>query len=211
MNIVDLSHKIHNEIPVFSESESPQITTVSTHEEEGYAQKKLILFSHNSTHVDAPYHILQDMPSLDQLPLESFYGPGLVADCRNCGAFIQTEDLVHYENKLIQAEFLLLMTGWSKKWNSHGYKTGFPALSTEAAEWLMQFRLKGIGLDAISIDKIESTELPVHHIVLGNKLIIIENLANLEALLNKDFIFSCFPLSLEKSDGSPVRAVGIIA
>lgn len=210
MKIIDLSHKINNQITVFSETERPEITISSTHEKDGYAQKKISMYSHNSTHIDAPFHILPDSPRLDELPLEAYYGPGVVVDCRQSGPEIKIEDLLPDVEQLKKADFILLYTGWYKKWTSIEYKKDFPVLTVEAAEWLMQFNLKGIGLDTISIDEIQSTGLPVHKIVLGRNLIIIENLTNLEELLDKDFIFSCFPLPIEAADGSPVRAVGII-
>jgi kynurenine formamidase len=210
MNIIDLSHTINNTITVFSNREKPDIQISNTHEKDGYAQKRLTLYSHNSTHVDAPFHIIPGAPTLDEMSIESFFGKGILADCRKIGKKIEVADLAKYSKELQSADFLLLYTGWYKKWKTPEYKFDFPVLSTEAAEWLMQFNLKGIGLDTISIDETESTELPVHNIVLGKGLIIIENLTNLEELEGKNFNFSCLPLKIEEADGSPVRAVGII-
>lgn len=209
MKIIDLSHTINNSITVFSNKEKPDIRVSNTHEKDGYAQKRLTLYSHNSTHIDAPFHIIPGAPTLDQLPLDSFFGKGMLADCRNINGKIEISNLEKYQVELHSSGFLLLFTGWYKKWRTPDYKFDFPVLSSEAAEWLMQFNLKGIGLDTISIDETESTELPVHHIVLGNGLIIIENLTNLEELEGKTFNFSCLPLKIEEADGSPVRAVGI--
>lgn len=210
MQIIDLSHTINNSITVFSNSERPDIQVSNTHEKDGYAQKRITLYSHNSTHVDAPFHIIPGAPTLDELPITSYYGKAVLADCRNNGRKIEINDLIKYQFALESADFLILYTGWYRKWKSPEYKFGFPVLSVEAAEWLMDFRLKGIGLDVISIDETESTELPVHNIVLKKGLIIIENLTNLEELAGKNFIFSCLPLKIEEADGSPVRAVAIV-
>lgn len=210
MKIIDLSHAINNSITVFSNSEKPDIQVSNTHEIDGYAQKKLTLYSHNSTHIDAPFHIIPGAPTLDRMPIESFYGKGVLADCTGIKKNIGVQDLAKYSKELESADFLLLFTGWYMKWKTPEYKFDFPVLSTTAAEWLMQFDLKGIGLDTISIDETESTELPLHHIVLGNGLIIIENLTNLKELEGKNFNFSCLPLKIEEADGSPVRAVGIV-
>ena len=209
MKITDLSHIINNDITVFNEAEKPEITISSTHEKDGYAQKKLSMYSHNSTHVDAPFHIIPGTATLDRLSPEKFYGNAVVADCRNIGKEINVGDLEKYADKLKEADFIILNTGWYKKWNTPEYKFDFPALTEDAAEWLLQFNLKGIGLDTISIDPFESTDLPVHKIILGNNMIIIENLTNLDTLLDVEFIFSCFPLRIEDADGSPTRAVGI--
>jgi len=81
---------------------------------------------------------------------------------------------------------------------------------------LTNFNLKGIGVDAFSLDKIISAEkvtkenLPNHFIFLGKEIILIENLANLDKIPSNIFTFHCFPLKVEDADGSPVRAIAII-
>ena len=72
------------------------------------------------------------------------------------------------------------------------------------------FQLKGIGFDAISADEDESRDFPIHNTLLGQEIIIVENLTNLSALPETPFEFSCFPLKIEEADGSPVRAVAYI-
>jgi len=66
---------------------------------------------------------------------------------------------------------------------------------------------EGVGIDAISIDRIDSTSLLNHIDILSNHMIIIENLKNLELLVNKQFELYCFPLKIKSGDGSPIRAV----
>lgn len=74
----------------------------------------------------------------------------------------------------------------------------------------MRSREKGIGIDAISIDPIDSFELPMHRIVLGAGLVIVENLTNLEGLIGRTFRFAALPLKYENADGAPVRAVAFV-
>jgi len=83
-------------------------------------------------------------------------------------------------------------------------------LTPEAAEYLVSCNLKGIGLDCISVDGVASEMLPIHHILLGAGLVIVENLTNLSALPGDGFNFCCFPLAIEDADGSPVRALGLV-
>jgi kynurenine formamidase len=83
-------------------------------------------------------------------------------------------------------------------------------LSLEAANWLSGFGIKGFGLDTISADTVDSQDYQVHKALLQKNIIIIENLANLADLPCNQFEFSCFPLSFEDADGSPVRAVAYI-
>jgi arylformamidase len=86
----------------------------------------------------------------------------------------------------------------------------FPVLDQQAADYLVEYNLKGIGADTISFDPLNDHELRVHKIFLSHGIVLIENLTNLENLPNSPFIFSCLPLRIKDGDGSPVRAVGIV-
>ncbi|MCF8307919.1 MAG: cyclase family protein [Bacteroidales bacterium] len=209
MKVIDLSHTINESITVFNEDERPQIKQVARVEKDGYSQLHFSMFTHNSTHIDAPYHMIEGGRTLDQFDPGKFIGKAFVADVRNSGSLIQKDDLIAYESKLKECDFLLLNTGWAGKWKTEAYKKDFPVLSQEAAEWLMKFHLKGIGLDTISIDPVDSVDVPIHKIVLGNEVLIIENLTNLDILGSKVFTFSCLPLKFESADGSPVRAIAL--
>lgn len=83
-------------------------------------------------------------------------------------------------------------------------------LSLSVARWLAAFSLKGVGTDTISVDEMASSALVVHRTFFAASLLIVENLAGLEALIGKEFIFSCLPLKIADADGSPVRAVAIL-
>ncbi|MDD3365076.1 MAG: cyclase family protein, partial [Syntrophomonas sp.] len=75
--------------------------------------------------------------------------------------------------------------------------------------WLTQFHLKGIGIDAISIDAMDSTAFSVHQIFMQRNILIIENLANLASLDSDQFLFSVLPLKTKNADGSPARAIAM--
>jgi len=205
--LVDCTHTIKADMPVFPGTEGPILDPVCTMEEMGFREKKWTMYSHTGTHMDAPAHMLKDGKTLDQLPIESFMGSGFVMDVRECTEKeVPLSRVKAYENLLNEVDFLLIQTGWESYWGSDKYFQGFPALSEEAAEYLMQFDLKGIGTDAISIDLMETQTFPIHGILMSKGLVIIENLKNL-SLLEGVFDFQAFPLNVEDADGSPVRAV----
>lgn len=219
MNVVDLSHEIEENMPVFPGTETPILAEANVIEVDGFREKKITMYSHTGTHMDAPAHILPGAEFLDQFPPDSFYGNALVVDfSRQPGNTIGAEDLVRYEQALSICDFLLIHTGWDRNWGRESYFTGFPVLTEMAARRLTSLGLKGVGIDAISVDPTKSTELPIHRILLGAGLLIIENLCNLGILTDPDgggpakvplLKFSCFPLKIRGADGSPVRAVGI--
>jgi len=123
---------------------------------------------------------------------------------------ITYQDVTCHESLLKKNDFILLYTGWYKKWGQKSYFNNFPVLSTEAAQWIAEFSLKGIGVDMISVDRTDTRSFPIHRIFLEKNILIIENLTALEELVGKDFTFSCFPLKIENSDGAPARAVALV-
>ncbi len=207
MKLVDLSHLLTETIPVFPGDPRPRFETRSTIADTGYYERRLAISSHAGTHMDAPAHMVPGGPTLDRLPLEHFHGPAVALDCRPAGHRIEATFLAEHQSLLSDVDFVLLFTGWSDRWPGPAYLEDFPALTPEAATWLAARGLKGVGVDTISVDVIDSTECPVHRLLLERETVIIENLAGLTPVLGTRFMFSCFPLRLEDADGSPVRAV----
>ena len=123
---------------------------------------------------------------------------------------IEIGDVSLCEDDLKKSEFILFHTGWSRFWGDDRYFASYPVLSLDLAEWLTGFGLKGIGVDMISVDPVGSVDFRIHTQFFKNNMGIIENLTNLDLLLGKNFYFSCLPLKIEKSDGSPIRAVGVL-
>lgn len=210
MKIVDLSHNIHAKIPVFPGTKPPSLTATNSIEQDGFAETLICMYSHTATHMDAPAHILKEGRSLDQFTAEQFFGPACIADVSHLkGKAIGVANLQPLENRLAEVDFLLLKTGWSQYWGEEGYFSGFPFLSASAAAWLTNFKLKGIGIDAISVDPVADTALAAHQQLLSKEILIIENLTNLKNIGSENFYFSCLPLKLRDADGSPIRAVAI--
>jgi kynurenine formamidase len=211
MKLVDLTHPITPNMPVYPGTEPPVFITGCSIEEAGFLEKQITFYSHTGTHIDAPAHLIKDHNTLDMLAIEHFYGPALMLDFYNFKAkTIGVEALEPHRDAIKKVDFLLLRTGWSRHWGSERYFSNYPVLSPEAANWLSSFGIKGFGLDTISADTVDSQDYQVHKALLQKNIIIIENLANLADLPCNQFEFSCFPLSFEDADGSPVRAVAYI-
>lgn len=211
MIIVDLSHTISPTMPVYPGTEQPVIVTGCSIEENGFLEKKITMYSHTGTHIDAPAHLIKETKTLDLLGIEHFHGSAFMLSFENdTSKTIDISSLEPYENEIKKIDFLLIHTGWSKYWGTEKYFSDYPVLTLEAATWLSEFQLKGFGLDTISADTSETHDYPVHNILLKKNTIIIENLANLLSLPRSNFDFSCLPLKIENADGSPVRAVAYV-
>lgn len=200
MKIYDLSHIIENNMTSYSKEELPNISKLFTIKNNNFNVTEIKLTSHLGTHVDVPYHIIQTGKNILDFNLDNFAGKGI------CVNFDNLKNFDFEKNKDI--EFILIYTGWDKYWNSEKYFKNYPVLNETIINKIISSNLKGIGFDCISPDSYSSTELTVHENLLKNNKIIIENLCNLNQVLNKTFIFTCFPLKI-KSDGCPVRATAI--
>ncbi|MFZ4523978.1 MAG: cyclase family protein [Chlorobium sp.] len=211
LQAIDLSHRIEPGMPCYPGTPGPVFRSLSSIEEDGFSEQLLTLSSHVGTHVDLPSHILKDAPPLDDFGIERFAGTGLAIDVRETpDQVISIEALQPAVALIRECEFLLLCTGWSRYWNSSDYYEGYPVLSIEAARWLAECNLKGVGVDTMSVDAPDALTFPVHKILLQKGTLVIENLAELQLLLHRPFFFCGFPLKLSQAEASPIRAVALV-
>ncbi len=213
MKVIDLTHTISPGMPVFPGTEPPMFEPANTLEKHGFIEKKLTMYSHTGTHIDAPSHVMEKGFTLDSFPTDRFIGQGWVLDAWSLGCkTIERKHLLPLENQVGEIDFLLLYTGWSRYWGRESYFQGFPVLSLDAASWLADnFNLKGVGADTISIDHEESKIFEVHKLLLKKQIFVLENLTNLEFLIGVNFMFLGLPLKTANADGAPIRAVAIIS
>ena len=208
MKVIDLTHTICEDMPVYPGTEQPKLTVVNTCEADGFRESLLQLYSHTGTHIDPPAHLFPDGRTLDQFPPEQFMGKALVINCRDLkeGGIITMEHIRPYGEKAEQADFLLFSTGWEQFWGKDTYFGRYPCMDDEVLDFILSGNYKGIGVDTISIDPMNS--LARHRRLFREKdIVIIENLTNLHLCGNDLISFSAFPLKLTDCDGSPVRAV----
>lgn len=212
MQFVDLTHTISEDMQVYPGTEPPTLNVPCTVEKDGFKETEIRFYSHTGTHMDSPAHIFKDGKTLDQLTIDYFYGRGVVIDCRDVGYGEKIGDKIiqYFEGSIEDYDYILFYTSWQEKWGSYEYYEGFPTISKELAKRLSELNIKGIGIDAISVDPVSSHMLEAHQEILRAGKLIIENLKNLDQLLDKEFDLCVFPLKFENADGSPIRAVAIL-
>ncbi len=211
LEVVDLTHTVSPGMPCYPGTEPPVFCDACTLKNNGFAEKKIEFYSHTGTHMDAPAHILDGGHTLDHFEVGRFVGSGTVLDLTGLqGTEIQVEDLEPFYGKIEGQDFVLLYTGWSRVWGWDSYYEDYPVLSIDAAQWLAGFRPKGVGVDVMSVDSMDSEAFPVHRVFMERDIVVIENLTNLERLLGREFLLCCLPLKIAGGDGAPVRAVALI-
>ena len=208
MKVIDLTHVICENMPVYPGTEPPLLETANTYEKDFFKETKMTMFTHTGTHMDPPAHIFAGRTTLDQFPADQFIGKALVIDCRELreGDAITMAHVRKYGKKAEQADFLLFNLGWDKYWGTDAYFGNFPCMDEDVLNYILAGNYKGIGVDAISIDPID--DLTRHRKLFREKDIVnIENLKDLHLCGDDLFWFSCYPLRLHNSDGSPVQSV----
>lgn len=215
--LVDLSVPVTTGMPVYPGDPEVTVAPALTVEDSGVNVLRLHLGSQSGTHVDAPYHVDDALPRLDELPLDRFAGPAVVADIRGLAprAPIGAELI---PGGLRPGTVLLLATGWSACWGSDDYRA-HPWLEPAAAEAIIAAGVRTVGIDALSVDRTpapgEEFTLAAHRVLCGAGAVIAENLTGLDRLLEaqaagRRIEITLFPIRLAGADGAPVRAVGRI-
>lgn len=212
-DVVDLSHPLDDDTPVYPGDPVARFTTATTIEEHGYNVLHVRMGSQTGTHVDAPFHFLADGARIDELPLELFLGSAVIADVRGKAphSAITWADLTLVADRLAPGRMLLLHTGWDAHWGTDAY-FDHPFLDGDAAERVVAAGIRTVGLDALSLDETVLGGEPAggfaaHAAVLGAGGVIVENLRGLDAVRSVQPVVSVLPLRLAGADGAPVRAV----
>ncbi|HYE81617.1 MAG TPA: cyclase family protein [Clostridia bacterium] len=213
MKVIDLTHTISENMPVYPGTEGPKLAVANTYEKHGFKETLLTMFSHTGTHMDSPAHLFPQRTTLDSFPVEQFIGKGLVIDCSNLreGQRIDIGYIEAVKEKADQAEFILFRTGWDSRWGTSSYFGEYPYITEEVAEYLIRSRKKGVGLDVIGIDPVSDENLTIHKKLLyGSEIVVVENLTRLGEIGNDLFTFCALPIKYDNSDGAPIRAIAIL-
>lgn len=208
--IVDLSHPLTADTPVYPGDPVPNFSVATTIEKEGYNLFNVMLGSQTGSHVDAPYHFSNAGATVNQMDLKYFMGNAVIIDMtyKKSKEQFTLAEVKQYEKQIDAADIVLFHTNWYQKAGTDAFYE-HPYLSKEAGEYLLSKGIKTAGIDAINLDNTGGTEFPIHDMYADAGGIIAENLANLDQIDFADPFVIFLPLSLIGCDGSPVRAVAV--
>ena len=211
MKPIDLTLTISESIPSFPGSPKPQFISWFNLKDDGYNLELLFFSSHTGTHLDAPYHFIKNGLKINQIPIDRLLGKATIIKLqKNKNTAITKLDITLFEKKngkISNHSSIFFFTGWQKNLKKDNYFTENPGLSTSAAKYLVSKNINLVGIDSPSIDLGNDESYSVHHILLKNNILIVENLTDLNKISSKEFNFTILPLKLKDATGSPVRAV----
>ena len=183
---------------VYPGDPQPEFDPHATIKDDKVNVTRITLGSHTGTHVDAPWHFLQEGNSIDMEPLDKFIGEAAIIDASGKNS-ITSEEFSGYDIR--SNDIVLINTDTGDR------RTNFAYLDVSAAEWMVEHGVKSVGIDTASVEKYGIKDATVHKMLLASNIGIIENLANLEQFAGSRMFFVCLPLPLKGIDGSPARAV----
>lgn len=238
--IFDLSLPWGRDIPTFGMSLSfynpPMIATYSHFGETMLEQDRLAaakpftdtllsFFSHTGTHFDSPIHCSKDAWSIDQVPLDRLWGEGVVVDMPK-GELeeIGPEDLEKATPEIREGDIVLIDTGWNRKfcgpitnWDKAVYyATKNPGITREGAQWLIEKKVKVVGVDHLGVDHPQYWDSgdgtwPVHRGLLSNNIPMLQPLGGqIDEVAGNRCMICCAPVNYVRGDAFPVRVLAMI-
>ncbi len=211
MTHVDLSHVIADGMVTYPGLPAPVIGThLSREAAEGmYASGvtfqigQIEICTNTGTYLDVPFHRYADGHDLTGLPLDRVAGvPAVCLD--RVGEFevcLTDEDLVECGGKAV-----LIRTGHADHWGTDRYFSDHPFLSAASAELLVEADVACVGIDTFNIDDTRGNDRPVHTVLLGAEIPIVEHMTNLGQLPESGFTFTAVPPKIEGAGTFTVRA-----
>lgn len=181
----------------------PQFTTLSDHQSGSVFESEIKMNLHTGTHIDAPLHILEDGEDVSCFGPEYFQGRALVIDLQNEEKAVDKAVLVRHRvlDRIKEVEFLLIRTS-----NSVDGRDGddFAYLAQSGAELLSKTGLKGVGIDALGIERSQPGH-PTHKVLMNNSIMIIEGL-ELQSIKTGTYFLQMTALPLSGVEALPVIA-----
>lgn len=205
MKVVDLTHTFTNDMPVYPGDPKSSLEQIAFIDKDTYNDHKLTTLMHVGTHMDAPLHMIENGKRIDEIDPERFIGKGVLIDVRGKDKI----DVTVIENAHIkEGSVVLLYTGFGSKFGTEDYYKDYPELTEDFANKMVELKVKMVGMDMLGPDY--DKPWATHKILLGNEVLILENLTNLDQLTNvEDFEVIALPGKF-KSDGAPVRVIAKI-
>jgi len=210
---VDLTHELHNGMPIYPGDPSPSFVSYATLENDGVNLTKLTLGSHTGTHIDAPRHFISNGIGVDKIPASKLVGEAYVADLSSkpVGSGITGEDLYEkVEGRVVADDIIVIYTGCSEHWDDESIRRNYTFLTGDAAEYLVSKKVRAVGIDFLSVEKFQAPAPVAHKNLLGSGIFIIESLSRAtKQFIGKRILMICMPIKLQNGDGAPSRIVGV--
>ncbi len=216
--LIDLSHDIENGMETYPGLPGPLICDFLSREasRSKYAEGtefqigKMELVGNTGTYLDSPFHRYAGGKDLSELPLERLANLDAIV-IRAAASPRLAISSATFRGLDVRGKAVLVQTGWSRHWRTPEYFAGAPFLTEDAARLLRDEGAALVGIDSLNIDSIDDRYRPVHTILLGSGIPIVEHMTNLDFLNQHDRLrFFATPPKVKGFGTFPVRAFVIV-
>lgn len=191
-------------MPAYPGDPKSTLTQAARIDSEGYTDHLLNTLMHVGTHMDAPLHMIQDGAYMDKIPLDTFFGSGVLIDARGVP---RIDASILTGVNIPPDSIVLVYTGFGNKFHTPEYFQDYPQIDESFAKRMVEMKVKIVGMDIVGPDE---PPFPTHKELLGHGILIIENLTNLDALVGvKQFSVIALPAKFH-TDATPVRIIATI-
>lgn len=199
MKMYDVTGSIYEGMTVYKNKpeKQPKVNRVTN----GYVtETRLELDVHTGTHIDAPLHMKVDGETFESISLDTLVGECKVFDLTQVNDGVTKADLEGFD--IQKDDFILLKT---KNSFEESFDFNFVYLAADGAEYLAEIGVRGIGIDALGVERSQEGH-PTHKTLFANDIIIIEGL-RLKDVEPKSYFMVAAPMKLVGTDASPARVL----
>jgi kynurenine formamidase len=209
---IDLSHVIEDGMITYKDFPAPLICDWLSREESRKRYEhgtefqigKIEMVANTGTYIDSPFHRYADGIDISELPLEKLAGIECVVvriddDVTSIGPDCFNE--LDFRGKAV-----LIDTRWDQHWRTDKYFVDHPYLAEASARLLADGGAILVGIDSFNIDSIATGARPVHSILLGHGIPIIEHMCNLDSVPETGALLTAAPVPVRGMGSFPVRA-----
>ena len=155
LEFYNLSHRFGYQSPNWPYFEDVKIERIHYMAKSGVLSQRITTSMHNTTHIDAPAHVIQGTPFIDEVPLPHFFGSGIVVSIpKKKWEQITYDDLEKAAGKIVRPrDVVIVNTGWHKHYeDSEDYFCRAPGFVPSAGEWFVEKKVKVVGHDTQAND-----------------------------------------------------------
>jgi kynurenine formamidase len=164
LKFYDLSHRWGHGMPEWPSAASLNVKTLQYHAKDGVSVKEIEASMHRGTHMDAPIHVLENTPYITDFELWRFFGTGVVVSIpKQKWGVVMPEDLEKATPTIREGDIVMINTGAHRLWGDNDdYFAYSPGLYKDAAQWLVDRKVKLVGIDVQALDHPLGTKLINH-------------------------------------------------
>jgi kynurenine formamidase len=237
--IVDLSQPLSARTPRSSDHPQVEFQTIRWFSRDGLQTRQITASLHSGTHIDAPALFLADGLTVDQIPVDQMFGPGVVVDVpKSDWGVITAQDLEQAQPKIEPGDIVVLRTGWHQFYDTdeERYVLKGPGMNKDAVDWFVDRQVKMVCCDSPSAEhifmrlgqwktlrpdifpadlQVDAAQFPpasyAHKTLFRNNILMIDNVGgDVDQVVGRRCTISALAARYAGVEGAPVRMVAIL-